>query len=64
MRMWQLTGELKAKIRPLIETMYGFEESLDETSSTTKNCGLVARLKTSLGFCYKVSGSHLVCADN
>jgi len=64
MRMWQLTGELKAKIRPLIEAMYGFEESFNETSSTTKNRGLVAQLKTSLGFCYKVSGSHLVCADN
>ena len=61
---WQLTGELKAKICPLVEAMYGFEESFDETSSTTKNCGLVAQLKTNLGFCYKVSSSHLICSVN
>jgi len=64
MRTWQLTGELKAKICPLVEAMYGFEESFDETSSTTKNHGLVAQLKMNLGFCYKVSSSHLICSVN
>jgi len=52
MRTWQLTGELKAKICPLIETMYGFEST--SRTSTAKNREVVVQLKTSLGFCYKV----------
>jgi len=53
MQTWQLTGELKVKIRPLVEPMYGFEGTFNRTSAT-KNWKLVAQLKTSLGFCYKV----------
>ena len=59
---WKLTGKLKGKICPLVKTLYGFED-MSQTSST-KNQEVVAQLKMSLGFCYKVSHLHRVCADN
>jgi len=62
MHTWQLTGKFKAKIHPLIETMYGFEST--SQTSTTKNWEVVVQLKTSLDFCYKVYCLHWVCATN
>jgi len=61
--MWQLTGELKTKICPLVETMYSFKGTFNETS-TTKNQVVVAQLKTSLEFCYKICYHCLACAEN
>ena len=63
MWMWQLTGELKTKICPLVETMYSFKGTFDETS-TTKNQVVVAQLKMSLEFCYKICYHCLACAEN
>jgi len=53
-RMWQLTSELKAKVRNLVETMYGFE-NLCQDEDIARNQHLVCDLKDRLGFCYKVS---------
>ncbi|KIK73703.1 hypothetical protein PAXRUDRAFT_37067 [Paxillus rubicundulus Ve08.2h10] len=45
-QVWQLSGELKTKICPLIKTMYGFENSMKPVD-----------LKTDFGLCYQSLGN-------
>ncbi|KAG1766093.1 hypothetical protein EDD22DRAFT_774448 [Suillus occidentalis] len=47
-----LTGEVKAKLRPLVESVYGFECSTRE-SARSRNCRLVQRLKHKFSLCYR-----------
>ncbi|KAF9237172.1 hypothetical protein BU15DRAFT_33072, partial [Melanogaster broomeanus] len=54
-RMWHLTSELKSKIRPLVEVMYGFESSA-KTAIKARNRKLVEDLTEDFGFCYKSLG--------
>ncbi|KIJ11911.1 hypothetical protein PAXINDRAFT_15242 [Paxillus involutus ATCC 200175] len=55
-RVWQLSGELKTKIRPLVETMYGFENSV-KPAVVGRNRALVEDLKTDFGLCYQSLGN-------
>ncbi|KIJ12241.1 hypothetical protein PAXINDRAFT_14865 [Paxillus involutus ATCC 200175] len=55
-RVWQLSGELKTKICPLVETMYGFENSM-KPAVVGRNRALVEDLKTDFGLCYRSLGN-------
>ena len=55
-----MTSELKGKVRNLVETMYGLENSC-KNADVMKNQCLVDALKDHLGFCYKVS-VDVVCS--
>ncbi|KIJ11555.1 hypothetical protein PAXINDRAFT_15553 [Paxillus involutus ATCC 200175] len=49
--VWQLSGELKTKICPLVKTMYGFENSM-KPAVVSRNQALVEDLKTYFDLCY------------
>ncbi|KAG1852580.1 hypothetical protein C8R48DRAFT_777403 [Suillus tomentosus] len=46
-----LTSEIKAKVRPLVESIYGFESSTKE-SIKSRNHRLAQQLKQKFGLCY------------
>lgn len=50
----QVRGELKTKVRPLVEVMYGFEGGY-KNGTARKNAELVDELKEEYAFVYKVS---------
>ncbi|KAG1727146.1 hypothetical protein EDD22DRAFT_961298 [Suillus occidentalis] len=54
-RTSHLTSEVKAKLRSLIESLYGFNCSTRE-SVKSKNCRLVQDLKHKFGLCYRDLG--------
>lgn len=56
-RTSHLTSEVKAKLRPLVESLYGFDCSTRE-SIKSKNRRLVRELKHKFGLCYRVSGQY------
>jgi hypothetical protein len=60
-RTWHLTSELKSKIRPLVEVMYGFESSA-KSAVKDRNRKLVEDLTEDFGFCYKVPS--ISCFDH
>lgn len=53
-RTSHLTSEVKAKLRPLVESIYGFDCSTRE-SVKAKNRRLICDLKDKFGLCYRVS---------
>ncbi|KAG2138322.1 hypothetical protein DEU56DRAFT_736455 [Suillus clintonianus] len=53
-RTSHLTSEVKAKVRPLVESIYGFESSARE-SVKSRNRQLAQQLKHKFGLCYRVS---------
>ncbi|KIJ09548.1 hypothetical protein PAXINDRAFT_17359 [Paxillus involutus ATCC 200175] len=57
-RTWHLTSELKIKIRPLVEVMYGFESSTKAVVQA-HNRKLVEELTADFGFCYKTPGDPI-----
>ncbi|KAG1874101.1 hypothetical protein C8R48DRAFT_545686, partial [Suillus tomentosus] len=57
-RTSHLTGEVKAKLCPLVESIYGFDCSLRE-SIKSKNRRLIQDLKDKFGLCYR---SHVPCS--
>lgn len=54
-RTSHLTSEVKAKLQPLVESLYGFDCSTRE-SVKSRNRRLVRELKEKFGLCYRVSG--------
>ncbi|KAG2748064.1 hypothetical protein P692DRAFT_20649291, partial [Suillus brevipes Sb2] len=50
-----LTSEVKAKVRPLVESIYGFESSARE-SVKSRNRQLAQQLKHKFGLCYRSLG--------
>ncbi|KAG1858495.1 hypothetical protein F4604DRAFT_1684906 [Suillus subluteus] len=50
-RTLHLTSEVKAKVRPLIENIYGFK-STNQESIKCRNCKLARQLKDKFGLCY------------
>ena len=55
-RTSQVRGELKTKVRPLVESLYGFENA---KSSITRNRERAENLKDDYAFVYKVCGFAL-----
>jgi len=49
----QVCGELKAKLHPLIEGMFGFHSSQTKPV-IKKNCALAEELKEGMNFAFKV----------
>ncbi|KAG1789921.1 WD40-repeat-containing domain protein [Suillus plorans] len=54
-RTSHLTSEVKAKVRPLVESIYGFESSARE-SVKSRNRQLAQQLKHKFGLCYRSLG--------
>lgn len=50
----QMRGELKTKVRSLVELVFGFESGQNK-KNVRKNRQLAEDLKEGLGYCYKVS---------
>jgi hypothetical protein len=59
-RTSHLTSEVKAKVRPLVESIYGFESSARE-SVKSRNRQLTQQLKHKFGLCYRVSRVYVGC---
>jgi len=56
-RTSHLTSEVKGKVHPLVESIYGFE-STNRESIKSRNCKLARQLKDKFGMCYRVR-SHI-----